>query len=141
MSADFTGLGWRDHLNIHETPIINPDEAGSLLSSLAKCYRFSLFEFWETDIIGHKQNFQNAYQVIEKFDRVLGGILNNWDFENYGILITSYHGNLEDLSTRRHTTNQVPAIFIGRSEIQSIFSENLRSIGDIAPFISELLSD
>jgi hypothetical protein len=141
LSADFTGQGWRDHLNIYETPILKPDEAGLLMATLSKDYRFSMFEFWETDIVGHKQNFSNAFKVIEKFDLVLKGLINNWDFENDAILITSDHGNMEDLSTRRHTANQVPAIFIGPPEIHSDFSKNIRSIGDIAPFIFELLND
>jgi len=141
LSADFTGQGWRDHLNINNTPIIRPVEAGMLLATLSKEYRFSMFEFWETDIIGHKQNFSNAFKVIEKLDLVLEGLINNWDIENDGILITSDHGNMEDLSTRRHTTNQVPAIFIGPPAIQNKFSNNIRSIGDIAPFINEILND
>jgi len=141
LSADFTGQGWRDHLNINATPIISPGEAGILLATLSKEYRFSMFEFWETDIIGHKQNFSNAFKVIEKVDLVLDGLINNWDFENDGILITSDHGNMEDLTTRRHTFNQVPAIFIGPPAKHNNFSKKIRSIGDIAPFINELLND
>ena len=141
LSADFTGQGWRDHLNINNTPVIRPIEAGMLLATLSKGYRFSMFEFWETDIIGHKQNFPNTIKVIEKLDLVLDGSINKWDIENDGILLTSDHGNIEDLSTRRHTTNQVPAIFLGPPAIHTHFSKNIKSIGDIAPFICELLND
>jgi len=141
ISADFTGHGWQDHLNLHETPIIKPEKAGSILASLAKNYHFSMFEFWETDIVGHKQNFVYAINVLRKLDQVLEGLLNNWDFDNNGILITSDHGNMEDLSTRRHTTNQVSAIFIGPPDLQRFFSQSIRSIGDIANFICQLQRD
>lgn len=141
LSADFTGQGWRDHLRIPDTPIIRPAEAGILMANLSQENRFSLFEFWETDLIGHKQDFSRANLVIEKIDLVLRGLLTNWDIENNAILITSDHGNMEDLSTKRHTNNQVPAIFIGPPTIHQSFSENIKSIGDIAPFILNLLAD
>lgn len=139
LSADFTGQGWHDHLNIFNTPIIDPVEAGTLLATLSKDYRFSMFEFWETDIIGHKQSFLKANNVIKKIDLVMEGLLNHWDIEKDGIIITSDHGNMEDLSTRRHTNNQVPAIFIGPPKLHNKFLQNVRSIGDITPFIHELL--
>ena len=141
LSADITGQGWRDHLNLNNTPIIRPVEAGMLLATLSKGYRFSMFEFWETDVIGHKQDFSKAHAVIEKLDRLMEGLINSWDLEEDVIIITSDHGNMEDLSIRRHTTNQVPAILIGPAEIHNNFSNNVRSIGDITPFINELLND
>lgn len=141
LSADFTGQGWRDHLNIHETPILTEADAGILLANLSKGYQFSMFEFWETDIIGHKQSFQKAFQVIEKLDIVLGNLLDHWDLENDGIIITSDHGNLEDLSTRRHTFNRVPAIFLGPPAIHNYFLRCVKNIGDIAPFIMHLSHD
>ncbi|OGN73120.1 MAG: hypothetical protein A2X25_11305 [Chloroflexi bacterium GWB2_49_20] len=141
LSADFTGQGWHDHLNISDTPILDPVQAGIRLAALSKNYHFSMFEFWESDFIGHKQNFSNAIRLIEKIDLVLKGLLSNWDMEDGGILITSDHGNLEDLTTRKHTKNCVPAIFIGAPAYQQKFSQRVRSIVDIAPFIIELLSD
>lgn len=141
LSADFTGQGWHDHLNIQDIPILDPVEAGSLMAYLSNEFRFSMFEFWETDLVGHRQDFSKAHQVIAKFDLVLKGLLANWDYENNGILVTSDHGNLEDLSTRRHTNNQVPALFIGPPALQPYFSNKIHSIGDIAPFILELLDD
>jgi bisphosphoglycerate-independent phosphoglycerate mutase (AlkP superfamily) len=141
LSADFTGQGWRDHLKLKDTPLIGESDAGKLLASLAKDHQFSMFEFWETDLVGHKQSFQNAFRVLEKFDLVLSGLLDNWDFESDGIIITSDHGNLEDLSTRRHTYNHVPAFFLGPPSVHQYFSQNVRCIGDITPFILHLLDE
>jgi 2,3-bisphosphoglycerate-independent phosphoglycerate mutase len=141
LSADFTGQGWHDHLALPQTPILSPYLAGVKLASLSMNYDFSLFEYWESDIVGHKQDFPKAIQLIEKFDHVLGGLLQSWDFENGMILITSDHGNLEDLSTRRHTSNQVPALLIGKSTTyHDKFVRKLKSIGDITPFINEMFT-
>ena len=141
LSADFTGQGWRDHLKISNTPILQPFQAGKLLGQLATKYHFSMFEFWETDIVGHRQDITRALKVIEKLDSVLMGLIENWDLDKNGIIITSDHGNLEDLSTRRHTYNQVPAIFLGPHTFHEELSNKIKSIGDIAPFINNLLSD
>jgi len=140
LSADFTGQGWHDHLDLPQTPILNPFQAGEKLSSLSRVYDFSFFEFWESDYIGHKQDFPKACHMIEIFDLVLDGLLNNWDFENDVILITSDHGNLEDLSTRKHTINQVPALLIGNPTYQQLFFQKVKSIGDITPVIIDLFS-
>lgn len=140
LSADFTGQGWHDHLALPQTPLLTPIQAGDKLASLTQNYDFSLFEYWESDYAGHKQDLSKAIIIIEKLDQVLGGLLNSWEFDNGVILITSDHGNLEDLSTRRHTHNQVPAILIGEATYQDIFLQKVRSIGDITPFISELFT-
>jgi bisphosphoglycerate-independent phosphoglycerate mutase (AlkP superfamily) len=41
------------------------------------------------------------------------------------ILLTSDHGNLEDLSTRRHTRNDVPLLLIGSPELRGTFIDHL----------------
>ena len=46
------------------------------------------------------------------FDKFLSGVLVNKP-PNVNILISSDHGNLEDLSTGGHTRNPVPLIVIG----------------------------
>jgi 2,3-bisphosphoglycerate-independent phosphoglycerate mutase len=141
ISADLTGEGWRDHLGYSDAPIYSEVRAGKLLSRLAKEYDFSFFEFWLTDVLGHRQEMQNAVDVLEMFDRVLGGLLAEWDTDLGLILITSDHGNLEDLSTRRHTTNLVPAIFIGSPELRKPFENALlKNLSDITPAIETVFS-
>jgi phosphopentomutase len=45
------------------------------------------------------------------------------------ILLTSDHGNLEDLSTRHHTRNQVPLLLIGSQDQRDQFTRLMRSVG------------
>jgi bisphosphoglycerate-independent phosphoglycerate mutase (AlkP superfamily) len=54
-------------------------------------------------------------------------------------MITSDHGNLEDLSTRRHTKNPVPALLIGSTYLREQFTKNLKTLTDVAPAITRQL--
>jgi bisphosphoglycerate-independent phosphoglycerate mutase (AlkP superfamily) len=135
LSADLTGKGWRDYLGYPDAPVLTPYQAGVQLAELAGSYDFAIFEFWLSDITGHKQDMDSACKLLENFDLALNGILETWDDDKGLILITSDHGNLEDLSTRRHTLNPVPALLIGSQPARSAFTNNLADITDIAPAI------
>jgi hypothetical protein len=119
IAADFTAQGWHTHLGLLDTPILSEKEAGRHLAELASSYDFSFFEYWLSDYAGHNREMVPACELLESFDRVLGGLLDAWDDREGLILLTSDHGNLEDLSTRRHTTNPVPALLIGAPELRA----------------------
>jgi hypothetical protein len=140
MSADFTGQGWRDHLGIHDTPVFTPAEAGAQLARLASQQHFSFFEFWASDYAGHGQEMTEACALLETFDAVLGGLVGAWDEAAGVILITSDHGNLEDLSARGHTLNPVPALVIGAPESRSRILQGMYTLCDVAPAIEEYLA-
>lgn len=135
ISADFTAQGWRRHLDYEDTPVLTPEQAGSRLTQLAYKYDFTFFEYWLSDYAGHKRNMQAAQDLLATFDRVLGGLLSTWDDEQGLILITSDHGNLEDLTVRNHTRNPVPAILIGAPAHRQKFAHNLNNLADIYPAI------
>jgi bisphosphoglycerate-independent phosphoglycerate mutase (AlkP superfamily) len=97
-------------------------------------YDFSLFEYWASDYAGHKQEMDNAVRLMETFDAVLGGLTAMWD-DNGLILVTSDHGNMDDLSTRKHTTADVPALVIGDKAAREEFSRDLKDLTHIAPAI------
>jgi hypothetical protein len=114
LSADFTGEGWHSHLGDYDIPIYSLQEAGHLMARLACEVDFAFFEHWPTDLIGHRGPLGEGVKLLERLDSVLAGVLEVWD-QNAGlIIITSDHGNLEDLSCRNHTRNPVPSLIIGR---------------------------
>jgi bisphosphoglycerate-independent phosphoglycerate mutase (AlkP superfamily) len=78
---------------------------------------------------------QTAQTLLEVFDQVLAGLLANWKDEDGLILITSDHGNMEDLSTRRHTANPVPGLIIGDLDVRREFTRNLTDITGVTPAI------
>jgi len=134
LSADFTGDGWRLMLGFVDSPVLDPHQAGRKLATLAKEYDFSLFEYWASDYAGHKREMETAIGLMETFDSVLGGLIEAWD-EDGLILVTSDHGNMEDVSTRKHTDADVPALVIGDKTARDEFTRDLKDLTDIAPAI------
>lgn len=140
LSADFTGLGWRESLGVQDAPAYTHFEAGQRLSALAQSLDLAVFEYWLSDYAGHKQEMAKAVQILEGLDQVLAGLLSSWNTQDDLILVTSDHGNLEDLSTRRHTSNSVPAILIGSETSREKFANNLFDLPGITPAIIATLT-
>jgi hypothetical protein len=134
-SVDFTGEGWRTQLGFKDAPINKTDAAGRRLASVAQSYDLAFFEFWPSDYAGHHQDRQGAIDLLEHFDGVLGGLLADWDDVNGLILITSDHGNMEDLSHRHHTNNPVPALVIGSRDLREKFCAGLHDLSGVTPAI------
>ena len=139
LSADFTGDGWRDHLGYPDAPVHTPPEAGRQLTALSSFYDFAFLEYWNSDYAGHKQNMASAVSQLEIFDGVLQGLLETWEDAAGLILVTSDHGNMEDLSTRKHTPAPVPGLLIGSESLRREFCRELNTIADVAPAIRKLL--
>lgn len=139
LSADFTGQGWHDFLNFPNAPLFDSHTAGIKLAELAKQYDFSFFEYWASDYAGHKQDMESAIKQLETFDGVLKGLLSVWKNEDGLILLTSDHGNMEDLSTRKHTANHVPLLLFGDKKLRSEFNK-IKQLTEIAPAIAKVLN-
>lgn len=135
ISADFTAQGWRERLDLPDTPVLSPFQAGERMAALAGKYDLAFFEYWLSDYAGHSQDMDAAQSMLEVFDLVLAGLLQRWNDEEGLILITSDHGNIEDMSTRRHTANPVPGIVIGDVGSRRKFTENLVDITGVTPAV------
>ena len=107
ISIDLTG-GFLTRYGNYES--MSPYNMGKRLAKLAKEVRFSFFDYWPSDAIGHKGNFKEAVKLIEKLDAFLQGIFDHLEIT---LLITSDHGNIEDKSVKTHTLADVPLIVIG----------------------------
>lgn len=140
LSADFTGQGWREHMGFPDAPQFSLFQAGQEMARLAQQADFSLFEYWLSDFAGHRQDMPQAIALLESFDAMLGGLLAGWDDNQGLVLVTSDHGNLEDLATRHHTLNSVPALVIGAPELRLPFVERLCDLCDITPAILSYLA-
>lgn len=137
-SADFSGEGWRSDLKYADTPVYSLPEAGARLAAVARKRAFTFFEHWLTDYVGHRGTMAEGVRVMERLDAVLGGLLANWDEGEGLIVITSDHGNLEDLSHNHHTLNCVPAIIIGRRRAE--FADGLTDLTSFTPAIVNYLT-
>jgi 2,3-bisphosphoglycerate-independent phosphoglycerate mutase len=137
ISPDFTGQGWRDFLGYPDAPLYSADEAGVLLARLARSYEFSMFSTWITDEVGHRGPFERGVEFLELFDGVMASLLREWNDDEGLIVITSDHGNMEDISIRQHTEKDVPTVVIGAE--RHAFAEGFTSLMDITPRILQLL--
>lgn len=137
MSGDWTGEGWRSELGYKDTPVYGRREAGAKMVELSRRYHFSFFSHWATDVIGHRGTLQDGINALELFDEVMAGALEAWNDDEGLIIITSDHGNLEDLSHKKHTENDVPTLVIGKGK--EAFVEGLHTLADIVPRMATYL--
>lgn len=140
IAADFTGKGWHERLGLTDVPLLTEREAGERMAELAFEYDFSFFEYWLSDYAGHGQDMADAVGLLESVDRMLEGLLRAWDDEKGLILLTSDHGNMEDLSTRGHTMNPVPALIVGQEATRQRVATSLHSLADVAPALMRVLA-
>ncbi len=139
ISVDFTNEGWRDTLGYANMPLRTPEETGAIVVELMHEHRFVFIEQWATDLVGHRRDREGALRLLERFDRFLRGVLDRLDLEKHTVLITSDHGNLEDLRTRRHTSNPVPTLLIGKGARMS--ERSLARLDDIRAWVEEFMRE
>ena len=82
-----------------------------------------------------------AIRQLETFDSVLKGLLEAWQAEEGLIVLTSDHGNMEDLSTHRHTDANVPLLLFGDLNKRREFQKDIRDLTGIAPAINSFLKN
>lgn len=120
-----------------DVPRFSPRDAGKILADLTATHRFTLYEHFITDKIGHAQNFQWAARYLPQLAEFVRETLAQIDLENTTVILTSDHGNIEDLSVRTHTLNDVPTILWGRNK--NAVAEQIKSLADITPAIVQSL--
>lgn len=122
-----------------DVPLFSPEKAGNILADLTSEHRFTLYEHFITDKIGHDRNFEQARVHLPMLAEFIRETLAHVDLENTTVILTSDHGNIEDLSVRNHTLNDVPTIVWGRKRKE--ISRQIKDLTDITPSILRLLTD
>lgn len=136
LTADLTGEGWHRLLD-PALPIVSEAEAARRLHVLARRHRLTLFEYFLTDKAGHSRDAARAADVLHSLDRFFGALLDLLDLERDLLVVTSDHGNLEDLRTKSHTTNPVPLAAIGRGAGRLARAASLL---DVTPMLVDALT-
>src|SRR5437588_316072 len=119
-------------------PLRTPEEAGEVLARVAGEHCFTLYEHFLTDRMGHEQNTEGALEVLRNLARFVRAALASVDLARTTVMLTSDHGNVEDLSTRNHTLNPVPTLAWGPGRYS--VARRVRTLADITPVIVELLT-
>jgi hypothetical protein len=117
----------------YSMPIVTPPEAGARLACLARRHTFTMYEHFLTDRAGHARDMARGVEILEDLEEFLDAVLTGMDLTTHLVVLCSDHGNLEDLSTKRHTRNPVPVIFWGAGAGEA--SAGVGTIADIAPAI------
>lgn len=134
ITAEITQEAWRENLNI-EVPVIDPEEAAKRMLQAAQNYDLLLYEYYLTDKAGHSQNHDMAEDVLSRFHLFLHYLIQN-KRERDTLLLSSDHGNIEDLSTKTHTFNKVPLFVKGPHA--NVFND-VDSIQGVTPAIIDIL--
>ena len=116
-----------------DLPLLPASEAGARLARLASEYELVLFESFLTDLAGHRRI--EPEWVLSRLDDFLGGVLDHLPAE-VTLVLSSDHGNLEDVSTKAHTLNPVPLIAAGPG---ALHFRSAATLTDVAPIILALL--
>ena len=117
----------------------SPEEAATILARIAGENRFTLYEYFITDKVGHAQDMQAARTVLRNLTRLIRGVLAGIDLSSTSVILTSDHGNIEDLSSRNHTLNAVPTLVWGAN--RHYIADRIKTLADITPAIVETLTE
>jgi 2,3-bisphosphoglycerate-independent phosphoglycerate mutase len=137
LTPEWTGESWQTYLKLNDTPVYTPYEAGQMLVQISREYDFAMHAHWMTDMVGHRGPVERGVELLELFDGVMAGALDAWDDDEGLIIITSDHGNMEDVSHRNHTENDVPTVIIGKEK--QAFAEDFHDLSDFVPRMGKLL--
>ncbi len=140
VSTDITAERWAD-IGHPDAPVLSPYQAGRQLAHIAVEHSFSLYEYFMTDKAGHERSMTHAVRILQDIDDFLRGVWEARD-SSLTIILSSDHGNLEELSVKTHTRNPIPLLVFG-AQIQSFISllplDKRPSISDITPAICRFL--
>lgn len=115
------------------------DEAAQVLARIAAAHRFTLYEYFITDKVGHAQDMHAAKTVLQQLARFIRELLSDIDLSCTSVILTSDHGNIEDLSSRNHTLNEVPTIVWGANRDR--IASRIKTLADITPAIVATLRE
>lgn len=110
------------------------------LTRLAAEYSFTFVDVWVTDGYGHDRDLAGASRFLVTLDALLALLV----YDPAGpvaagatLLVTSDHGNLEDLSVKGHTRNPVPLLAAGPGADEFV---DATSLLDVAPGVRRVIS-
>ncbi len=137
LAADITNEKWNAN-GFPAVPVLSPEEAGKRLVEFGGSNDFVLFEYSFTDHAGHSQSMAQAVGILRLLDRFLGEVVGTLDHSVSTLIVTSDHGNIEDLSTKSHTRNAVPFLTAGRHH--AAVAHRVNNLTHVAAAIEYLLT-
>lgn len=112
VAADLTAEAWRQALHLDVEPRTATEAAEDLVTT-HRAHRLTLFEYFQTDKVGHGRGDLGADRLMSRLNQFLGRVLDLMDPSQDTLLVTSDHGNVEDTAHTQHTRNPVPLFVYG----------------------------
>ena len=110
-------------------------------------YDFIIVNFANPDMVAHTGNFEATVKAVQAVDFHLGIIIQAALAKNGAVIITSDHGNAEELTNQRtgqidteHNINPAPCIFVMRQFQGQNIQLPQGLLADVAPTILEILN-
>ncbi len=104
-------------------PLVTPDQAARRALAVAGVHDFCLYEYFLTDFAGHSQELDFSRRILGTLDEFLTRTLIDLDDDrgdDLTVVLSSDHGNVEDLSTPAHTCNPVPVLAFGKRAAEAV---------------------
>ena len=121
--------------------LISPEEGAERVKNILDENNAVFYEYFMTDIYGHKRNRDAMALRKDELDRFLDKLLELTDNDpDTSVLIISDHGNAEDFSTGNHTLNKVPFILFTKDSKSAQKAAQCRRLTDIYYFVLEYFS-
>ena len=118
-----------------EVAEITPEVAADRVINQSVNYNLLLHEYYLTDKAGHDQDPGRVDRILTSYNRFLNRVIRERP-DNITLVLSSDHGNVEDLSVKTHTFNEVPLFVLGPGARH--FGE-AASIQDVTPGIIKTL--
>ena len=74
-----------------------PEVGEAVRTAMDEAYDFVVVNFANGDMVGHTGNYEAACQAVNAVDTELGKIIEKAKEQNYAIVLTSDHGNCEEM--------------------------------------------
>ena len=135
LTAEITNERWIAKLN-YKLPKISPQLAAKRVLRITEKNKFTLYEFYLTDHLGHGREVSEFENVLRTLDDFLYSVITSMDNKKMTLIVCSDHGNFEDLSVKTHTLN--PALTITSGKHAEELSERIKDLTQIKPAILEI---
>ena len=123
----------------HDVAKLDAEEAGVRLGELARTKDLLLYEFFQTDHVGHRGTAEDAFEVLADLNRFLQAALGQIDPDVDTFILSSDHGNVEDMETSAHTTNPVPILLYGKGADTLLADATNPNICHVTPLILSII--
>lgn len=118
----------------HQVPLWTAEKAAQVLAAQAKAHDVCFYEYFLSDVAGHRGTPEENETVLRELDEFLFNVVNRLDLDDSSLVITSDHGNIEDSCVRQHTVNPVPGLFWGPIRTK-LDGRSRLDLTEIAPLI------